>query len=90
MSRTAAAATAPVVAARGTAPTKRGGGTLTVLSWQVPTLLNIHLSQGGNKSEAARVIKEPLAVISGGAAVPDVPILAAEIPSAANGQLVAR
>jgi len=90
VSRTAAAATAPVVAARGTAPTKRdGGGTLTVLSWQVPTLLNIHLSQGGNNSEAARVIKELLAVISGGAAVPDVPILAAEIPSAANGQLAA-
>jgi len=90
VSRTAAAATAPVVAARGTAPTKRGGGgTLKVLSWQAPTLLNIHLSQGGNNSEAARVVEEPLAVISGSAAEPDVPILAAAIPSAANGQLAA-
>ncbi|MGI8690963.1 MAG: peptide ABC transporter substrate-binding protein [Thermomicrobiales bacterium] len=90
VSRTAAAATAPVVAARGTAPTKRGGGgTLKVLSWQAPTLLNIHLSQGGNNSEAARFVEEPLAVISGSAAVPDVPILAAEIPSATNGQLAA-
>ncbi len=90
VSRTAAAATAPVVAARGTAPTKRGGGgTLKVLSWQAPTLLNIHLSQGGNNSEAARVVEEPLAIISGGAATPDVPILAQEIPSAANGELAA-
>ena len=90
VSRTAAAATAPVVAARGTAPTKRGGGgTLKVLSWQAPTLLNIHLSQGGNNSEAARIVEEPLAVISGSAAVPDVPILSAEIPSATNGQLAA-
>ncbi len=90
VSRTAAAATAPIAAARGTAPTKRGGGgTLKVLSWQAPTLLNIHLSQGGNNSEAARVVQEPLAVISGSAATPDVPILAAEIPSAANGQLAA-
>ncbi|MDQ6905666.1 MAG: peptide ABC transporter substrate-binding protein [Chloroflexota bacterium] len=90
VSRTAAAATAPVVAARGTAPTKRGGGgTLKVLSWQAPTLLNVHLSQGGNNSEAARVVEEPLAVISGSAAAPDVPILAADIPSAANGGLAA-
>jgi peptide/nickel transport system substrate-binding protein len=90
VSRTAAAATAPVVAARGTAPTKRGGGgTLRVLSWQAPTLLNIHLSQGGNNSEAARVVEEPLAVISANAATPDVPILAREIPSVANGELAA-
>ena len=90
VSRTAVAATAPVVAARGTAPTKRGGGgTLRVLSWQAPTLLNIHLSQGGNNSEAARVVEEPLAVISANAATPDVPILAREIPSATNGELAA-
>jgi peptide/nickel transport system substrate-binding protein len=90
VSRTAEAATAPAAAARGTAPTKRGGGgTLRVLAWQAPTLLNLHLSQGGNNSEVSRVVEEPLAIISGNAATPDVPLLAAEIPSAANGQLAA-
>lgn len=62
---------------------------MRVLSWQAPTLLNIHLSQGGNNSEAARVVSEPLAVISANAATPDIPVLAREIPSAQNGALAA-
>ncbi len=67
-------------------PTRRGGGgTLKLLSWQGPTLLNPHFAVGGKDLEAARLFYEPLA---GWDADGDmVPILAAEIPSLDNGGL---
>jgi peptide/nickel transport system substrate-binding protein len=67
-------------------PTKRGGGgTLKLLSWQGPTLLNPHFAVGGKDLEASRIFYEPLA---GWDADGDmVPILAAEIPSLDNGGL---
>ncbi len=75
---------------RGTAPTKRGGGgTLHVLYWQAPTILNFHLAHGTKDDDASRVVEEPLATLSINAATPDIPVLAKEIPSTANGELSA-
>lgn len=59
------------------------GGTLKLLWWQAPTILNPHLSQGTKDYDAARLVLEPLASIG-----PDgkyVPNLAAEIPTIENG-----
>src|SRR5262245_61206043 len=44
------------------APTRRGGGgTLRLLYWQAPTILNPHLSTGLKDGTAARLFYEPLA-----------------------------
>ncbi len=73
---------------RGAAPTKRGGGgTLHLLWWQAPTILNAHTSQGTKDYDAARMVEEPLATTSINGLTPDVPVLAKEIPSTANGEL---
>ena len=70
--------------------TKRGeGGTLHVLWWQAPTILNVHLSNGTKDTDAASVVLEPLARISAKSTLPDIPILAKEIPSTANGEISA-
>lgn len=67
-------------------PTKRGGGgKLKLLWWQAPTTLNVHLASGGKDYDASRVVYEPLAALDGDANL--IPILAAEIPSLANGGL---
>jgi peptide/nickel transport system substrate-binding protein len=67
-------------------PTKRGGGgALKVLWWQGATLLNPHFAVGTKDQDGSRIFYEPLAVWG-----PDgdlVPVLAAEIPSVANGGL---
>jgi peptide/nickel transport system substrate-binding protein len=78
--------------AQGTAgaykPTRRGGGgTLRCLFWQAPTLLNPHFATGSKDMEAARVFYEPLAAYDADGLL--VPVLAAEIPSRANGGLSA-
>jgi peptide/nickel transport system substrate-binding protein len=67
-------------------PTRRGGGgTLKVLWWQAPTLLNPHFATGTKDQDASRVFYEPLA---GWDADGDLaPVLAAEIPSIENGSL---
>jgi peptide/nickel transport system substrate-binding protein len=68
------------------APTRRGGGgSLRVLWWQAPTLLNPHFATGTKDSDASRIFYEPLAAYD-----PDgnlVPILAATIPTFDNGDL---
>lgn len=77
---------------RGAAPAKRGGGgTLHLLYWQAPSILNVHQASAGNGKDqaAARIVTEPLAVTSANALTPDVPVLAKEIPSVANGELAA-
>jgi peptide/nickel transport system substrate-binding protein len=65
-------------------PAKRGGGgALRTLWWQAPTLLNPHFANGTKDQDGSRVFYEPLAAYD-----PDgnlVPILAAEVPSLANG-----
>jgi peptide/nickel transport system substrate-binding protein len=67
-------------------PAKRGGGgTLKVLWWQSPTLLNPHFAVGTKDQDGSRLFYEPLASFD-----PDgnlVPELAAEIPSTHNGGL---
>jgi peptide/nickel transport system substrate-binding protein len=65
-------------------PTRRGGGgTLRLLWWQGPTLLNPHFAAGTKDADGSRVFYEPLAALD-----PDgnlVPVLAAEIPTLQNG-----
>ncbi|MGI8855983.1 MAG: peptide ABC transporter substrate-binding protein [Thermomicrobiales bacterium] len=75
---------------RGVGPTKRGGGgTLHLLWWQAPVILNDHLANGTKDEDASRVIEEPLAVTSLTSTLPDVPVLAKSIPSAAAGSVAA-
>src|SRR5580698_4064040 len=66
------------------APTKAGGGgTLKLLWWQGPTLLNPHFAVGIKDQDGSRLFYEPLAAWD-----PDgnlVPVLAAEIPSVETG-----
>jgi len=65
-------------------PTKRGGGgTLKILFWQGATLLQPHFANGTKDQEGSRIFYEPLAVWDNDGNL--VPILAAEIPSIANG-----
>ncbi len=69
-------------------PTKRGGGgALRTLWWQGPTLLNPHFAGGTKDQEGSRIFYEPLAVWDNDGNL--VPILAAEIPSVANGGVAA-
>jgi peptide/nickel transport system substrate-binding protein len=59
------------------------GGTLKLLWWQAPTILNPHLSQGTKDYDAATPVFEPLAWFG-----PDgkpIAALATEIPTVANG-----
>ncbi len=92
MSASATTTTVAGADPRGAAPAKRGGGsTLRLLYWQAPTNLNVHQSSAGNGKDqaAARIATEPLAVTSQSGVTPDVPVLAKEIPSTANGGLAA-
>jgi peptide/nickel transport system substrate-binding protein len=65
-------------------PTKAGeGGTLKLLWWQGPTLLNPHFAVGTKDQDGSRIFYEPLAGWD-----PDgnlLPILAAEVPSVEAG-----
>lgn len=69
-------------------PKKRGGGgALKVLWWQGATLLNPHFAVGTKDQDGSRIFYEPLAGWD-----PDgelFPVLAAEIPSRANGGIAA-
>ena len=64
-------------------PTKRGGGgTVKVLWWQSPTLLNPHFANGTKDQDGSRIFYEPLASFD-----PDgnlTPNLAAEVPTVAE------
>jgi peptide/nickel transport system substrate-binding protein len=69
-------------------PTKRGGGgTLKLLWWQGPTLLNPHFAVGTKDQDGSRLFYEPLASWDNDGNLK--PILAAEIPSRDNGGLAA-
>lgn len=82
---TAATASQPAVTP---ATSGRGqGGTLYLLWWQAPTILNPHLATGGKDYDASRVTYEPLASFNKDGVL--VPFLAAEIPSRENGGLAA-
>jgi peptide/nickel transport system substrate-binding protein len=65
-------------------PTKAGGGgTLKLLWWQGPTLLNPHFAVGTKDQDGSRLFYEPLAAWDPVANL--VPILAAEVPSVEAG-----
>jgi len=65
-------------------PTKRGGGgPLRALWWQGATLLNPHFATGTKDQEGSRIFYEPLAGWDNDGNL--VAILAAEVPSVANG-----
>jgi peptide/nickel transport system substrate-binding protein len=64
------------------------GGTLRLLWWQAPTILNSHLATGTKDYDASRVILEPLAAATGEDGTL-VPVLAAEIPTIENGGVAA-
>ena len=69
-------------------PTKRGGGgTLKMLYWQGPVHLNPHFAGGTKEQEATRIFYEPLAGWDAEGNL--IPMLAAELPSRANGGLAA-
>jgi peptide/nickel transport system substrate-binding protein len=69
-------------------PTKRGGGgTLKLLFWQGPTQLNPHFATGDKDLEAGRPFYEPLVRIDPAGNL--IPMLAAELPSKANGGVAA-
>lgn len=66
-------------------PTRGQGGTLTLLYFQAPTIVNPHLSVGDKDLEASRITYEPLANFDKNGNMQ--PILASAIPSLENGQL---
>ncbi|MGH7072093.1 MAG: ABC transporter substrate-binding protein, partial [Acetobacteraceae bacterium] len=67
-------------------PTKRGGGgTVKVLWWEAPTLLNPHFAVGTKDQDASRIFYEPLANWDAEGNL--VPVLATEIPTIKNGGL---
>jgi peptide/nickel transport system substrate-binding protein len=65
-------------------PTKRGGGgPLKVLWWQGATLLQPHFASGTKDQEGSRIFYEPLGAWDADGNL--IPILAAEVPTLANG-----
>ena len=69
-------------------PTQRGGGgTLRMLWWQGPTLLNPHFATADKDQDGSRLFYEPLAAWDAQGNL--LPVLAAEIPSRANGSVAA-
>ncbi len=67
-------------------PTQRGGGgTLKLLWWQAPTLLNPHFATGTKDQDGSRLFYEPLAGWDNEGNLK--PVLAAEVPSIDNGGL---
>ena len=68
-------------------PTRGQGGTLTLLYFQAPTVVNPHLSPGTKDLSASRITYEPLASFDKDGKL--IPILAAEIPSLENSQVAA-
>ncbi len=86
--RTAAATGGGVAAPITGGPTKRGGGgTLKILQWQAPTILNVHFSSGTKDDLVCRIVYEPLVTLD--ADTNFVPVLAAEVPTRENGGLAA-
>jgi peptide/nickel transport system substrate-binding protein len=69
-------------------PTKRGGGgPLKLIYWQAAVHLNPHYAGGTKDQDASRVFYEPLASWDSEGNL--VPVLAAEVPTRANGGLSA-
>ncbi len=76
----------PLAAAAPPAAPARGAcGTLRLLWWQAPTVLNAHLAQGTKDFDAARLVYEPLAAYDQNGNPTTSNALAAEIPTIQNG-----
>src|SRR5260370_1221487 len=84
-SDTATAPAAEATSAPAAAGARGAGGSLKVLMWQGPTILNTHLSQGTKDNIAARFCCEPLMTVSADGHFS--PVLATEVPSKENGGL---
>jgi len=78
---------ATALPARAAAAGRGSQGTLKMLYWQAPTIVNPHLAQGTKDFHASRVVLEPLLTVTTGGVFS--PVLAAEIPSRANGGIAA-
>ena len=78
-----AAAPAAGGAAYPASATRGSGGTLKMLYWQAPTILNAQLAQGTKDYHAATLVQEPLAWTDANGN--PIPALAAEIPTLQNG-----
>ena len=65
--------------------TRGSQGTLKLLYWQAPTILNPHLADGAKDFHASRIVLEPLLTLDGAGNF--TPVLAANVPSRANGQV---
>jgi peptide/nickel transport system substrate-binding protein len=68
---------------RASAAERGQGGTLRLLFWQAPTIINPHLSIGTKDLSASRIVYEPLASFDKDGRL--IPLLASEIPSRENG-----
>lgn len=88
----AASASSPVSSAASSAAstTARGTcGTLRLLWWQAPTILNPHLAQGTKDFDASRLVYEPLAAYDPNGNPTAQYGLAEEVPTLANGGISA-
>ncbi|MBC7940382.1 MAG: peptide ABC transporter substrate-binding protein, partial [Chitinophagaceae bacterium] len=79
----AGVAPAQSAASANKATRRGGGGLLKLLWWQGPTQLNPHFATGTKDQDGARLFYEPLADWDADGNL--VPILAAELPTLANG-----
>jgi peptide/nickel transport system substrate-binding protein len=87
-SSSAPASSAGTPAASTGGPTKRGGGgVLKILQSQAPVTYNPHLSSGTKDDLIGRIVYEPLLTIDAQGNI--IPLLAAEVPTQANGGLAA-
>src|SRR5262249_301386 len=77
-----AEATKPAEAAK---PAAGPPGTPKLPYWQAPTVLNLHVATGTKDQHASRVFLEPLLTYTPKGDL--IPVLAAEVPSKANGGL---
>lgn len=82
---TQARATPAAQATPSPAAQRGGGGTLRLLWWQAPTILNPHLAQGTKDFDASNIVFEALAYFDAEDKL--VPRLAEEIPSFEKGTL---
>jgi peptide/nickel transport system substrate-binding protein len=78
---------ATALPARAAAGGRGSQGTLKLLYWQAPTIVNPHLANGTKDFHASRVVLEPLLTVD--AAGNFSPVLAAEVPTRQNGGLAA-
>src|SRR5579864_3155284 len=78
---------ATVLPARAAAAGRGSQGTLKLLYWQAPTIVNPHLAQGTKDFHASRPVLEPLLTVD--AAGRFTAVLAAEVPSRQNGGISA-